>query len=112
MDCIFCKMANHELAVDFLYETEQCFVIRDIQPKAKVHLLAIPKVHLVSFNDITADNSSSLAEIGLAIKTVVRKLEIADSGYRIIINNGEHGGQEVQHLHFHILGGERLGKMV
>lgn len=112
MDCIFCKMAKRELAVDFLYEAEHCFVIRDIHPKAPVHLLAISKTHLVNFNDITVDNSSCLAEIGVAIQTVVRQLGIAESGYRVIVNNGEHGGQEVQHLHFHILGGQHLGKMV
>lgn len=105
-------MVTRELVTDFVYESKQCFVIRDIRPKAKVHLLAISKAHLVSLNDISAENANVLGEIGLAIATVTKQTKIAESGYRVIANNGEHSGQEVKHLHFHILGGERLGKMI
>lgn len=105
-------MSAGEIAVDFVYESDQCFVIRDIHPKAKVHLLAIPKAHAVTFNDITKENATIMAEIGLAIAAVTKQSNISETGYRVIVNNGEDGGQEVEHLHFHILGGERLDKMV
>jgi histidine triad (HIT) family protein len=105
-------MAQHEIPVEFLYESDHCFVIRDIHPKAAVHLLVIPKVHLVTFNDITADNAHVVAALGTAIGQVTSQLNIATTGYRVIANNGEDGGQEVNHLHLHILGGERLGKMI
>lgn len=105
-------MATKKIPVDFVYESDQCFVIRDIHPKAKVHLLAIPKAHVQTFNDITKENATIMAEIGLAIAAVTKQSNIFETGYRVIINNGEDGGQEVKHLHWHILGGERLGKMI
>lgn len=112
MDCLFCKMATRQLVADFVYESNQCFVIRDIHPKAKVHLLAIPKAHVVTLNDISEENANIVSAIGLAIAAVTKQSNIAETGYRVIVNNGEHGGQEVKHLHFHILGGEPLGKMI
>lgn len=112
MDCIFCKIAAREVPAELLYESDKCFVIKDIAPKAKVHFLAIPKAHIVTFNDITVENSTVLAEIGLAIAAVTQKLGIARSGYRVTANNGTDGGQEVPHLHFHVMGGQRAGKMI
>lgn len=112
MDCLFCKMAMRELTTDFVYESDQCFVIRDIYPKAKVHLLVIPKTHIVTLNDISSENANIMSEIGLVIAAITKQVNIAETGYRVIVNNGEQSGQEVKHLHFHVLGGERLGKMI
>ncbi|MBI4407221.1 MAG: histidine triad nucleotide-binding protein [Candidatus Kerfeldbacteria bacterium] len=108
MDCIFCKIAAHDIPAKVVLETDQVIVIHDIAPKAKVHVLAIPKQHLVTFTDLTEDNKALLAELGLTIKQAVQQLGIAESGYKVIINNGHDGGQAVPHLHAHVLGGERV----
>lgn len=107
-DCIFCQMASGAIAVPKLYEDDAVFVIKDIHPKAKVHLLAIPKFHAATLNDLPAEQRAIMANIATAITTVTAEQGIAESGYKVIINNGEDGGQAVPHLHCHILGGERV----
>ena len=107
-DCLFCKIIRKEIPSNFLYETDQVIVIRDINPKAKVHILVIPKQHVVTFNDITTATSSVMADLGLAIAQVTKNLGIADSGYKVVANNGRDGGQLVPHLHLHVLGGESV----
>ncbi|MDP3970153.1 MAG: HIT domain-containing protein [bacterium] len=108
MDCIFCSIAQHKTDADIVFENDQVFVIKDINPKAKVHLLAIPKEHIVTFNDLTMDNFGVMSVLALAIKNVTEDFQIADSGYKVIANNGSNGGQAVPHLHLHILGGEPI----
>ena len=108
MDCLFCKIVAKDIPSQPIVETDQVIGIPDIAPKAKVHVLAIPKQHLVSLNDITDQNKSILAELGIAIRQTVQKLGIAESGYKVIVNNGRDGGQAVPHLHMHVLGGERV----
>lgn len=98
-DCIFCKIANGVIPSNFVYETENVFVINDIAPKAKHHLLVIPKKH---YKDITQiDDSNLLAELMQAVKGVAKKLGLDE--YKIIVNNGKSVGQEVFHLHIHVL---------
>lgn len=108
MDCIFCKIAQHKVDSDYVFENDHVFVINDLHPKAKVHLLVIPKQHIVTFNDISEQNKEIMGELALAINTVTKNLDIAESGYKVIANNGVHGGQAVPHLHLHILGGELI----
>lgn len=108
MDCIFCKIVAKEIPSQPIVETDQVIVIPDIAPKAKVHVLAIPKQHLVTFTDLTEQNKAVMGELGLAIKQAVQKLGIAESGYKVIVNNGHDGGQAVPHLHMHVLGGEKV----
>ena len=108
MDCLFCNIANKTIPAQVVCETNQVMVIHDIAPKAKVHLLAIPKQHLVTLNDLTPANQSIMGELALAIQQAVQQLGIAESGYKVIINNGVHGGQMVPHLHCHVLGGEKV----
>lgn len=109
--CIFCKMCSGEIKASVLYENLALIVVKDIRPQAPVHLLAIPKVHLHSLAEADEENRVVLGELLLALAQVARNLNIAENGYRVIINTRKHGGQEVDHLHIHLLGGEALGPM-
>lgn len=108
MDCLFCKIVAKVISSQPVLETDQVMVIHDIAPKAKVHVLVIPKQHLVTFTDLTAKNKAIMAELSMAVKQAVQQLGIAESGYKVIVNNGPDGGQAVPHLHLHVLGGERV----
>ncbi|MHC3994157.1 histidine triad nucleotide-binding protein [Thiomicrolovo sp. ZZH C-3] len=103
--CLFCKIANNELSANTVHENDDFIAFHDINPKAPVHVLAIPKTHVDSFNEVTPE---MMAGMTVFIQEVVEKVDIKESGYRVITNIGENGGQEVKHLHFHILGGARL----
>ena len=109
MDCIFCKIAAGEIPSKTVYEDDICRAFYDIEPKAPVHVLVIPKSHLSGCRDITADNSAVVAHIFAVIPQIAKTLGI--DSYRVVTNNGPDAGQTVQHLHFHILGGGQLGDM-
>lgn len=111
-ECLFCKIIAGEIPTDKIYESKFCIVIRDISPHAPVHDLLIPKKHLVNLNDVTKDDKEILADILLSCKETARIEGIVKSGYRVIVNNGKNGGQLVQHLHFHLLGGKDLGPKI
>lgn len=106
MSTVFSKIINGEIPCNKVYENDEFLAFYDIAPKAKVHILAIPKKELKDFNEIDAHLMGKMSEF---ILEVVEKVGIKDSGYRLITNIGKDSGQEVPHLHFHILGGERLG---
>ncbi len=108
MDCIFCKIGSREIQSDFLYEDDYVFVIRDLHPKAKVHVLVIPKQHIITFNDLPQAESQIMLSCVRAIDQVTRDLGISESGYKVISNNGKDGGQAISHLHMHVLGGESI----
>ena len=103
--CLFCKISNHEIPSTVILENDEFIAFHDINPKAPVHILAIPKIHVESFNDA---DSNMMAKMTLFIQEVASEMNLKDSGYRVITNIGEDGGQEVKHLHFHILGGAKL----
>lgn len=103
--CLFCKIVNKEIPSNIILENDDCIAFHDINPKAPVHILAIPKVHVDSFNELSPE---TMAKMTSFIQEVARKVKIDDDGYRVITNIGENGGQEVKHLHFHILGGAKL----
>lgn len=109
MDCIFCKIAAGEIPSKTVYEDDLCRAFYDIEPKAPVHVLVIPKTHLSGCRDITADNSAVVAHIFATIPQIAKTLGL--DSYRVVTNNGPDAGQTVQHLHFHILGGGVLGDM-
>ena len=109
MDCIFCKIAAGEIPSKKVYEDEQILAFYDIEPKAPVHVLVIPKTHIAGARDITADNASVVAHIFATVPQIAAALGITD--YRVVTNNGAEAGQTVHHLHFHILGGGLLGEM-
>ncbi len=103
--CIFCKIVDKEIPSNLVMENENYLAFHDINPKAPVHILAIPKKHTESFHTADAETLKGLAEFA---KEVAQKMGVDKSGYRIITNIGEDGGQEVPHLHLHILGGGKL----
>ena len=103
--CLFCKIIKKEIPSNIILENDDFLAFHDINPKAPVHILAIPKVHVDSFIDVTPETMSSMTTF---IQDVAKKVKIEKNGYRVITNIGENGGQEVQHLHFHILGGTKL----
>jgi histidine triad (HIT) family protein len=103
--CLFCKIANKEIPANIILEDENFLAFHDINPKAPVHILVIPKIHVDSFNEVTPE---TMAGVTTFIQDVARETKIDESGYRVITNIGENGGQEVKHLHFHVLGGAKL----
>ncbi len=103
--CLFCKIVNKEIPANIELEDENFLAFHDINPKAPVHILVIPKKHIAGFNEVDAQ---TMADITPFIQTLVKKLDIKQSGYRLICNIGENGGQEVMHLHWHVLGGAKL----
>ena len=109
MDCIFCKIAAGEIPSNKVYEDEQVLAFYDIEPKAPVHVLIIPKAHLDGARAVTAGNSAVVAHIFAVIPQIAASLGVTD--YRIVTNNGMDAGQTVQHLHFHLLAGRVLGEM-
>jgi histidine triad (HIT) family protein len=106
-DCIFCKIIKKEIPSTAVYENEHVYAFRDIHPQAKHHILLVPKQHVGSVME-TNTNSETLKHIFDAVKEVAKKEKIDSSGFRITTNNGPDAGQTVFHLHFHILGGEKL----
>lgn len=106
-DCIFCKIAGGAIPSDRVYEDEQVVVFKDIYPKAPVHLLMVPRQHVESLDDLTPAHDGLMAHMLHTLPEVARRAGLTD-GYRTIINTGRGGGQEVPHLHMHILGGGRL----
>lgn len=106
-DCIFCKIAAGTIPSDKVHEDEQVIVFKDIYPKAPVHLLMVPRQHVESLDQLTAAHDDLVTHILRTLPKVARKAGLTD-GYRTIINTGRGGGQEVFHLHVHILGGGRL----
>lgn len=107
MDCLFCKIAAGEIPSTKVYEDEQILAFRDIAPMAPSHILVIPKTHIGSVAEITAENSGVVAHIFEVIPQIAEK-EGLENGYRVVSNCGAHAGQSVHHLHFHILGGRQL----
>lgn len=103
--CIFCKIINGELPSSKVHENEEFLAFHDINPKAPTHILVIPKLHVESFNEVSAD---IMAKMTTFIHEVAEKAGVKEEGYRLITNVGENGAQEVKHLHFHLLGGVKL----
>lgn len=103
--CLFCKIANNEIPSNIILENENFIAFHDINPKAPVHILAIPKVHVDSFNEVSPEIMSGITSF---IQDIAKEVGIDKNGYRVITNIGDNGGQEVKHLHFHVLGGAKL----
>ena len=106
-DCLFCKIVAGDIPADVVYEDEQVLVFKDIYPKAKVHLLLIPKQHIVSLAELD-DSHAGLMGHMMTLLPKLAKQQGLDNGFRTIINTGSGGGQEVFHLHLHLLGGGQL----
>ena len=107
-DCIFCKIISGEIPCDKIYEDDMVLSFKDIKPEAPCHFLIIPKKHIESLNDISEEDSKLIAHIFVVAKKLAAENKIAESGYRIVSNCGVDGGQSVNHVHFHVLGGRSL----
>jgi len=107
-DCIFCKIIKKDIPSAIVYEDERIIAFDDINPQAPVHTLIIPKEHYNSLKDIPKEHSDLLGHILIVARDIAEKKQIAGTGYRIVLNTGENSGQEVLHIHFHVLGGRRM----
>ncbi|MDO5027340.1 MAG: histidine triad nucleotide-binding protein [Tissierellia bacterium] len=108
MDCIFCKLANKEIATDLVYEDDYLVAFNDMNPQAPVHILFVAKKHYVSHHDVE-EKDLIISHIFAAIRKVAEEKGLDKTGYRIINNIGQDGGQTVMHMHFHLLAGKKLG---
>ena len=106
-NCLFCKIVAGDIPSAKVYEDETVLAFRDIAPQAPTHILVIPKVHIGSVAEVTAENSAVVAHIFEVIAAVAAQEGLSE-GYRVVSNCGAHAGQTVHHLHFHILGGKKL----
>lgn len=110
-DCIFCKIAQGDIPSKMIYQDTEIFAFYDIEPAAKTHFLVIPKQHVLSSAaEITDGNADIIAHIFVVIAKITKQLGI-EGGFRVVTNSGADAGQTVKHLHFHVIGGEELGKM-
>lgn len=110
MDCLFCKIIAGDIPSTKVYENDDMYAFRDINPEAPCHVLVVPKKHIASADEINAENSGIVAKIYEKIPEIAR-LGGVKNGYRVVTNCGADAGQTVHHLHFHILGGATLGRM-
>jgi len=108
MDCIFCKIVAGDIPSDILYRDESVIAFRDIDPQAPVHVLIVPKEHIAYLSDFREEHSALAGHMVAVANRLARSEDIVDSGYRLVINCGEQGGQLVPHLHMHLLGGREL----
>jgi len=108
-NCIFCKIAAEHIPSKKVLSTDNIFAFHDINPVAPVHILIVPKVHIETLNDLTADDAALVGNLFIAAKDIARSLDLADSGYRTVINCNREGGQTVFHLHVHLIAGKHLG---
>lgn len=106
MSCIFCKIANGEIPSNKVYEDDKIIAFYDLEPKAPVHVLIIPKEHICCADEINEENCAVVSHIFSKIPHIAKELDL--DGYRIVNNCKENGGQTVFHLHFHLLGGTKL----
>lgn len=109
---IFKKIIDKEIPADIVYEDDLVLAFRDIAPLAPTHILIIPKKEIATVNDVTAKDEQVLGRLMLVAAKIAKEQSIDESGYRLIINVNEHGGQEVFHLHMHLVGGRSLGAML
>jgi len=107
-ECIFCKIVNKEIAAEIVYEDDNVIAFKDTKPVAPVHLLIIPKKHIPSVNHLSLGDRELIGELFLVAQKMARAKGVAKTGYRLIFNIGKDAGQTIDHLHLHLIGGERL----
>lgn len=108
MDCVFCMIANGDIETDIVYEDDEVIFFNDTNPQAPIHILAIPKEHIPSANQVNEENSALIGRIFHRISQVAEREGFAVDGYRIVNNCGSQGGQTVDHIHYHVLAGRNL----
>ena len=107
-DCLFCKILAGDIPADIIYESDTAIAFRDINPKAPTHVLIIPRKHISTINEITADDQAIVGSLYLAAQDIAAAEGFADEGYRVVMNCNEAAGQTVFHIHLHLLGGRVL----
>lgn len=108
-DCIFCRIVSGDVPGSIVYQDEQVTAFRDVNPRAPVHVLIVPNVHLANTEELKPSDDSSVAAVMRAAREVARIEGVAESGYRLVVNTGADALNTVPHLHVHLLGGRRLG---
>ncbi|MCD6402409.1 histidine triad nucleotide-binding protein [bacterium] len=108
MDCIFCKIIKKEVPADIVYEDEKIIAFKDIKPMAPVHILIIPKKHIPAITDIKEEDVELMGRLIFVAKKIADDLTISKQGYKLLFRVKEHGGQEVNHIHLHLIGGAPL----
>ncbi len=111
-DTLFTKIINKEIPADILYQDDRATAFRDIHPQAPTHVLIVPNKPIPSVNDISEEDEAVLGHLFIVARKLAREEGIDEDGYRLLINCGRHGGQEVYHLHMHLFGGRPLGRML
>jgi len=109
VECLFCRIVKKEIPAQILYEDETVLAFRDVHPQAPVHLLVIPKKHVARVMDVGAEDLPLVGELHRVIQFLAKTENVQDGGFRIVVNNGPNAGQAVEHLHYHLLGGRKLG---
>ncbi|MCF7885619.1 MAG: histidine triad nucleotide-binding protein [Candidatus Marinimicrobia bacterium] len=107
-DCLFCKITAGKMDTEFVYEDSDLVAFKDINPMAPVHILIVPKKHIPTINDLKKTDTVLVGEMIQIAKRIAKEQNIADEGYRLVFNCGKMGGQEVDHLHLHLLGGRQM----
>jgi histidine triad (HIT) family protein len=107
-ECIFCKIVKKEISADIVYENDRLMAFKDTNPVAPVHVLIIPKFHIPSVNYLGLENKTLMGELILVAQKIAREQGVDKSGYRLVLNMGKDAGQTVDHLHLHLMGGEKL----
>ena len=111
-DCLFCKIIKGEIPSKKVYEDENVYAFNDIAPKAPIHILVIPKKHIKSLAEIKEEDELLIGKMNTAVNKIAEQQGFKNDGYRVIVNCGKNAGQEVMHLHFHILAGKKLGMKI
>lgn len=111
-DCLFCKIINKEIPSEIVYEDEEIMAFKDINPVAPVHILIVPKKHLDSIKDMTKEDEALIGRIHSVINKIAEEQGVSEQGYRVVTNSGKDSGQEVMHLHFHLIAGKELGMKI
>ena len=108
MDCLFCKIIDRSIPSSLIHEDEKVLAFHDINPQAPIHALVIPKKHIATINEVTEDDVLLTGHMILTAKKIAKQLELSEDGYRLVFNVNDAGGQEVHHIHLHILGGRQM----
>ena len=106
-DCLFCNIANNKINASIIYQNDSVIAFEDINPKAPHHILIIPRKHIATINDISEQDTELMGQLVQTAKKIAQQLNIADNGYRLVLNCNQDGGQEIYHIHLHLLGGRQ-----
>lgn len=111
-DCLFCKIVKGEIPSTKVYEDDEVLAFEDINPAAPIHILVIPKKHITSLAHLKKEDEAVVGKIYTIMNKIAEEKGFKEDGYRVIVNCGENGGQEVMHLHFHLLAGKKFGEKI